>query len=433
MEQALRIDCSVLEGGGQIIRNSLAYSVLLDRNVHLANIRHNRPKPGLAQQHLVVTSLMKNISNAELFGAELLSTSVDFHPNVHLSQAKSSPTINCDIKSAGAASLVVQAALPCVLLNKLSKTDFGGFSTMQVHIKGGTNVPFSPPLDHFKHVISPILRMMGLQTSMQISRRGFYPIGCGKLVLSADVAECIKPLKIVQLGKALRLNGVYYGTGNHFTQEVIDEFITLSRAELGHFLASRNMSAVQEYLSSSPLFEGADNSLVAEQNNTPAPANKKQRSNHSTFGAQLWLTTESGVPVSANVLFEGKKSDYFDPQLASRQLVAQLAWVLDSGACLDEHTADQLILYMAMAASSPLGEGVSREDKTSEVLCAPRCEADLSAPSSGTDSAITSLLHPSSLHIEAAIHIAKLFTNCEITMEEDPVSKCRKITVAPPR
>eukprot|EP01032_Pedospumella_encystans_P023627 gene23627-26742_t len=124
MEQPLRIDCSVLEGGGQMIRNSLAYSVLLDRNINLASIRHNRPKPGLAQQHLVITSLMKSISNAELLGAELLSTSVDFHPN---------------------------AALPCILLQKLSKTDFGGFSTMQLHVKGGTNVPFSPPMDHFKY------------------------------------------------------------------------------------------------------------------------------------------------------------------------------------------------------------------------------------------------------------------------------------------
>ena len=432
MEQPLRIDCSVLEGGGQMIRNSLAYSVLLDRNINLASIRHNRPKPGLAQQHLVITSLMKSISNAELIGAELLSTSVDFHPNVHPTQANCSPTINCDIKSAGAASLVVQAALPCILLQKLAKTDFGGFSTMQLHVKGGTNVPFSPPMDHFKYVVSPILELMGLQTSMQIGRRGFYPIGGGKVVLSADVAERIKPLRINQLGEALRLNGVYYGTGSYFTQNVINEFIAQARAELGHFLAARNMSAVQEYLATSPLFENAENSVAWEEH-TLAATGKKQKPYHSTFGAQVWLTTESGVPVSANVLFEGKKSDYFDPNLAARQLVAQLAWVLDSGACLDEHTADQLILYMAMAASSPLGEGVSREDRTSEILCAPRCDADLSAPGHEADSTITSLLHPSSLHIEAAIHIAQLFTNCEITLEEDPVSKCRKITVAPPR
>ena len=49
----ITIDGSEGEGGGQILRTSLALSALTGTPVHIERIRARRPKPGLQRQHLV--------------------------------------------------------------------------------------------------------------------------------------------------------------------------------------------------------------------------------------------------------------------------------------------------------------------------------------------------------------------------------------------
>ena len=51
-EELVVLDGSVMEGGGQILRNSVSLSCLLGRSVVIENIRGKRKKPGLGHQHL---------------------------------------------------------------------------------------------------------------------------------------------------------------------------------------------------------------------------------------------------------------------------------------------------------------------------------------------------------------------------------------------
>ena len=68
-DTGLRIDGSYGEGGGQILRTSLALSCVLGRSIELDNIRKARKKPGLQPQHLTAVKAAAAICNARVEGA----------------------------------------------------------------------------------------------------------------------------------------------------------------------------------------------------------------------------------------------------------------------------------------------------------------------------------------------------------------------------
>lgn len=169
----LIIDGRQGEGGGQVLRTSLALSLATGTPFRLDDVRGGRAKPGLLRQHLTALRAAAAVGDAEVSGAELGSRQVRFAP-----RALKGGNYTFSIGSAGSALLVVQTILPALLLAKEPST---------VRVTGGTHAPMAPPFDHFAGAFVPALARMGLAVEATLHRHGFYPAGGG------DVEVHVRP------------------------------------------------------------------------------------------------------------------------------------------------------------------------------------------------------------------------------------------------
>src|SRR3989442_13382249 len=76
----IEIDGSVGEGGGQVLRTSLAWAGVLRREVRLFHIRAGREEPGLKAQHLTGAKALTQICSASSKGLQTGSTDLTFSP-----------------------------------------------------------------------------------------------------------------------------------------------------------------------------------------------------------------------------------------------------------------------------------------------------------------------------------------------------------------
>jgi len=109
----IELDGSQGEGGGQILRTSLALSVVTGQPLAIGKIRAGRAKPGLMRQHLACVKAAAEISGAQVEGAELGSQSLRFVPG-----PVRAGDYRFAIASAGSCMLVLQTVPPlrCTLL-----------------------------------------------------------------------------------------------------------------------------------------------------------------------------------------------------------------------------------------------------------------------------------------------------------------------------
>jgi RNA 3'-terminal phosphate cyclase (ATP) len=183
----LTIDGSQGEGGGQVLRSSLALSLVTGRPFAIENIRAGRKKPGLMRQHLTAVSAAAEVSGAEVEEAALGSRRVVFRPN----QVRSNDYA-FRIGTAGSATLVLQTVLPALLLAE-------GESNLM--LEGGTHNPFAPPVDFLEKAYLPLVNRLGPRVEVQLVRPGFYPAGGGKFTVHIQPSKQLGRLELVDRGQ----------------------------------------------------------------------------------------------------------------------------------------------------------------------------------------------------------------------------------------
>ena len=173
----ITIDGSYGEGGGQILRTSLALSAITRTPCRIYNIRKKRKKPGLLPQHLTAVRAAKEISNAKAEGAVLYSSQLVFKPQ-KIEGGFYEFNVAEEKKSAGSVTLVYQTLLPIILFSD-KKT--------KVVVKGGTHVPMSPLYEYFDMIFLKMLeKIFDIKIKRRLIKHGFYPRGGGKVEVEVE-------------------------------------------------------------------------------------------------------------------------------------------------------------------------------------------------------------------------------------------------------
>lgn len=198
----IEIDGSAGEGGGQILRTSLALSMCTGQAFTLAKIRAGRAKPGLMRQHLTCVNAAAEICGAKVDGAELNSQSLRFVPG-----PVRAGNYRFHVGTAGSCTLVLQTVWPALLMAD---------APSHLALGGGTHNPMAPPFHFLERSYAPLLRRLGARSELALRRLGFYPAGGGEIEATIwPAADQLQPFDLIERGAALEAYAECFAPGLH--------------------------------------------------------------------------------------------------------------------------------------------------------------------------------------------------------------------------
>jgi RNA 3'-phosphate cyclase len=309
------VDGSQKSGSGTILRLAVALAAIRGQPLHIFNIRHNRPQPGLKPQHLEAVLTAAKLCNAQTTGAMLNSRELWFTPN-----AIRGGILEAEIGTAGNIPMLLMTILPICVFAK---------DAIKLHVvKGGTDTSNAPTINYIRNVFLPILRKMGVDASTTVHRYGYYPKGNGEVTLAVNPTQRLRSIRQVAFGQLMTVKGISVCT-----------FLADGR------VAERQAKAANEYLHGRGL--AADIQIVNDESN---PIQKGS-------SIALWAETDSGVFLGGDAIgMRGKMSEVVGREAAER-LYAEVS----VQPTVDLHLADMLVPYMALAEGNSivLARGIS--------------------------------------------------------------------------
>lgn len=293
----ITIDGSEGEGGGQILRTSLALSLVTGQPFRMERIRARRQKPGLLKQHLTAVEAAKAVGCAEVNGAALGSQTLEFRPgritpgNYHFA-----------VGTAGSATLVLQTVLPVLLTAT-------GPSTLT--LEGGTHNPLAPSFDFLAKCFMPLIQRMGPSVALELKRPGFFPVGGGRFQARIEPAKELSQVELLERGL------------------IRSRHARIWTSKLPEHVAERELAVIREELK-----WRADECSVETVPQPLGPGN----------AVVLAIEAEHVTAVFTGFGERGRPAE----EVAKTATEAVNAW-LEANVPVDEHLADQLLVPMALA------------------------------------------------------------------------------------
>ncbi|HEX8456595.1 MAG TPA: RNA 3'-terminal phosphate cyclase [Pyrinomonadaceae bacterium] len=304
----ITIDGSRGEGGGQIIRTSLALSLITGKPFRIYNVRARRERPGLQRQHLTAVRAAATVGGAQVEGASVGATEFSFHPGQVVPGDYTFP-----IGTAGSTLLVFQTVLPPLMLA-------GAPSTLT--FEGGTHNVHAPPYEFIVKTFLPLVGRMGAGVRLELERYGFYPPGGGRITARIEPAARLAPLELHARGR-----------------------ISARRAralvvKLPPSVGERELTVVAEQLGWGE--EACDELRVETSQNAHSPGNV------------LTLEIESE---HLTEVFTGIGERSVRAETVAERAAAEARAYLDTDAPVGEHLADQLLIPLALAGGGAYTTG----------------------------------------------------------------------------
>jgi RNA 3'-terminal phosphate cyclase (ATP) len=284
--------------------------------------------------------LVGEIAGSTLDGAEHGSHTLEFTPGPNPIYPCSRP-YTADPKTAGSTTLLLQVSLPCLLFSPLASPE--STEVAELTLRGGTNASNAPAVDYTRHVFLPFLkRHLGLDISLDIRKRGYFPKGGGEL--HVRVPSIRGPLPSFDLttppGRVTRICGRAYVAG-----------------ALPILVAKKMARAAHDALRAHASLKVAWPEIAIEE--------VKEDDAHafgSGSGLFLWAETENGCVYGATALGEKRR----EPERVGKEAAYELLRAIDSGGCVDEYlqvclvcgtrrtwrlttAQDQIIILMVLA------------------------------------------------------------------------------------
>ena len=309
----ITIDGSQGEGGGQVLRSSLALSLVTGKPFTITNIRAGREKPGLMRQHLTAVNAATEVGQAKVAGASLRSTELTFEPG-DLRPGE----YHFAVGTAGSATLVLQTVLPALLCGS-------GPSTLR--LEGGTHNPWAPPFDFLVRSFLPLVNRMGPTVDATLVRPGFYPAGGGEFHVTVTPTTEMVPIELLNRGETRRVTA------------------TAKVAHLHHNIADRELRVIARKLGLT------DDSLIVEE-----VTGSRGPGNVVTIEVECEHLTE---------VFTGFGERQVPAETVADKAVQEARRYLSKGAAVGEYLTDQLLIPLALAGGGAFRTlGLSRHAQT---------------------------------------------------------------------
>jgi len=316
MNDLMTIDGSIGEGGGQVLRTSLALSMITGRGFRMVNIRAGRKKPGLGRQHRTSVGAAAAVSEARITGNEIGSTELTFMP-----ATIRSGIYDWSVGTAGSCALVLQTVLPA-LVHAHGQT--------RITLEGGTHNPFAPPFDFLARVYLPMVNRMGPKTDVRLLRHGFFPAGGGKMEAVITPVKTLRPFEAPDRGGVRRISA----------QAMV--------ARLPRHIAERELGVIGRELSIP-----TPNLHIDEIAASAGPGNVVHIEVESEYVTEVF-TAFGRRGVSAETVAD--------------EAVREARTYLAADVPIGKHLADQLLLPMALAGGGSFRTTAPTEHFTTNVL-----------------------------------------------------------------
>jgi len=298
----VEIDGSYLEGGGAILRVAAGLSAVTGRPLRVSHIRAGRKNPGLRVQHLEGLKAIAALCSGRLVNARIRSTEIELHPG-----AIEAKELQVTISTAGSIGLLFQSLkLPiCMAAGDVIVTVNGG----------ATFAKWAPPVPYIQNVLLPVLGQMGYSAEIEIQRHGFYPIGGAETKIVAHPCRNLQPLSLTDVGVLKDIRGM----------SIASEHLQKPK------VAERQAEAAMKLLR----VKGLKATIESQYVDAACPGS----------GIVLWVHTSTGTVLGFDALGERGKPSELVGEEAARGLIN----AIESGAAVDNHLSDMLLIFIALA------------------------------------------------------------------------------------